>query len=224
MASLALVLVGSLGLADFVLQDADHFDPTLAATISASVLAGAGGTNASQGAHADGFLALISNAPSHFRTPGPAGGTPCGTRTPTSVTARAHNCRYATNGGPFDMATGNCSSGISVSNSTEYGSGGYGVGFGATAQGQWVIGTLNSSLVRSLNVTEFAVAFSWLVRDGKNVASSGTYIAPRTAIGTTADGRLLSLEVDGCEPARGCEYNFGATETQTADILLAHGA
>ena len=31
-------------------------------------------------------------------------------------------------------------------------------------------------------------------------------------------------EVDGCEPARGCEYNFGATETQTADILLAHGA
>ena len=122
------------------------------------------------------------------------------------------------------MATGNCSSGVSVSNGTEYGSGGYGVGFGATAQGRWVIGTLNSSLVRSLNVTEFAVAFSWLVRGGENVAGAGTYIAPRTAIGTTADGRLISLEVDGCEPARGCQYGFGATETQMADMLIAHGA
>ena len=109
MISLALALFGSAGLVDFVLQDADQFDPARAAAINASVLPGAGGANASQSARADGYLALVSNAPSHFHTPGPAGGTPCGTRTLTSVTARAHGCRYATNGGPFDMATGNCS-------------------------------------------------------------------------------------------------------------------
>ena len=47
-------------------------------------------------------------------------------------------------------------------------------------------------------------AHSWLptalqVRNGLNVVGNDTAVAPRTAIGVTKEGRLLSLEVDGCE-------------------------
>ena len=85
--------------ADFVLQDADSVNASVPAVVNASVITAAGGT-AKFGIHADGRLAYISNAPSHFRTPGPDGGTPCGKRTRTSVTAKANKCRYATNASP----------------------------------------------------------------------------------------------------------------------------
>merc|ERR1712100_232251 len=122
------------------------------------------------------------------------------------------------------MDTGACDCGISVSNSTQIGSGGFHPGFGATADGHWVIGTLNSTAVGSLHVTEFISGFSWLVRAGKNVANNGSYVAPRTAIGTTPEGHLLMLEVDGCEPARGCKGDLGKTESAMAELLLQNGA
>ena len=216
------ILALSIAKSDFVLVRPDAFDPSADAVINATVLQGAGGTSKSQ--HADGRLALIRNAVSHFRAPPPSGGTPCGKRVRTSVTAKSNHCRYATNGSPFSMATGECSCGVSITNSTPYGSGGFGVGFGATAQGEWIIGTLNETLVSVLNVTEFAVGFSWLVKDGVNVAPTSDAVAPRTTIGTTSDGTLLSLEVDGCEQGSGCRFNFGATEHAMAELLLESGA
>ena len=51
-----------------------------------------------------------------------------------------------------------------------------------------------------------------------------TEVAPRTAVGTTQKGELLLLELDGCEPSKGCKFNLGATESAMADLLLAHGA
>ena len=37
-------------------------------------------------------------------------------------------------------------------------------------------------------------------------------------------GRLLLLEVDGCEQARHCKWVLGRTEYAMAELLLAHGA
>ena len=107
------------------------------------------------------------------------------------------------------MGTGDCDCGVSITGGEPYGSGGYGVGFGTTAQGDYVIGTLDDAAVASLNVTEFVTGFSWLVRDGVNVAPASDFVAPRTTIGTAPDGRLLSLEVDGCEPTTKCEFVIG---------------
>ena len=41
---------------------------------------------------------------------------------------------------------------------------------------------------------------------------------------TDGQGRLLSLEVDGCEPRKGCKYILGKSDRQMADLLVAHGA
>ena len=34
-------------------------------------------------------------------------------------------------------------------------------------------------------------------------------------------GRLLLLEVDGCEPQRGCKYKIGKTTYEMAQLLVA---
>ena len=195
---LCIVLLPAFVGADFVLQKADRAEPAAPTVTNLTVLKGVGG-EARLGISANGFLGTFQNAQPHFRAPGPKGGSPCGKRTRTSVTAKANNCSYATNASPFNMGTGACDCGVSVTAGVAYGTGGFKPGLGTTAQGDWVIGTLNSTLIGSLNVTEFAAGFSWLVRAGKNVAPTGSFVAPRTAIGTTADGSLLSLEVDGCE-------------------------
>ena len=222
--------------ADFVVVPADRSDPSAPADLShISVLPGAGnvsGHPAPPGA--DGHLAVVSNAAPHFRAFGPAGpdGTACDARVRTSVTARAHGCRLATNAGPFDMSTGACDDGVFIHAGKVIGSGGWrpslavtGSG-GGTAAAAWVLGTLNASTAAALNVTESVNGFSWLVRDGKNALANkpDTTVAPRTAAGVTRDGRLLLLEVDGCEQARNCRWVLGRTEYEMAELLLAHGA
>ena len=222
-----LVLVASRA-ADIVVVPSDGIDDlSKPAIVNLTVVAGAGGTDSTshnRSATADGFLAVVSYGASHFKAPGPAGGSPCGRRARTSLTAKVNECQYATNGSPFNMATGDCDCGLSITNGQPYGSGGWGVGFGTTKQGNYVIGTLDNETVATMNVTEFVVGFSWLVRDGVNVAGSSDFIAPRTTIGTTAEGQLLSLTVDGCEPTSKCQFQLGRTESQMADLLVSFGA
>ena len=62
------------------------------------------------------------------------------------------------------------------------------------------------------------------VRAGANVAGPDDEIAPRTAVGTTVDGRLLSLVVDGCEPSKHCRFDLGMTPIEFGDRLVAEGA
>ena len=88
-------------------------------------------------------------------------------------------------------------------------------GVGVTAAGDWVVGSINSTAIRELGIREFLTGFSWMVFGGMNVADPGNFSAPRTMLGVDRAGRLLSLEVDGCE---GCRW--GLTETQGADLLI----
>ena len=106
-----------------------------------------------------------------------------------------------------------------------------------TRDGRWVVGTLDNTTVARLGVSHAVNAFSWLVRNGSSVVTTkGGEIAPRTTIGTTKDGKLLILEVDGCEPPTNssstadagsggsCRYKLGRTLYDMAEMLVQHGA
>jgi hypothetical protein len=200
-----------------------------------SKIPNAGGPGAPHGG-ANGYQALVTNGAGLFRVWPPYGGVTgsdgCDKRVRPSVTASQHGCRWATNGGPFDMVsfgfpfaallcfigsassspatqdTGKCNAGMFVSDGKIYGTGGWPPGFGVTAKGEWIIGSVNATVVQQLGIRHFLTGFSWLVRDGQNVAGAGSFTAPRTTIGTDGQGRLLSLEVDGCE---GCHVARGET-------------
>jgi hypothetical protein len=219
---------------DYELQAADRYTPAEPAGIVTTVLKGAGeqpeGPPSGASPSPNAYLTVFTNAAPHFRAFGPLGGSPCGKRVKTSVTAKAHNCRFATNAGPFDMKNGACDCGVYVSEGKVLGSGGFGGMFGVTQAGEWVLGTLDNATVAQLKVSYAVNAFAWLVRNGSSVITAkGGEIAPRTTIGTTKDGKLLILEVDGCEPKQAdaggaCKYKLGRTSYDMAQMLVKYGA
>ena len=209
---------------DALRATADLFDPERPARFTTSVLRGVGGMD--QNVSADGYLAVVTNAAPHFRAFGPLGGAPCGKLELTSSTAHANGCRWATNGGPFNMSNGDCDAGQFIMNGTTVGSGGYLPMFGASSDGSWVVGTLNQSIAKRWRVAWAINGFSWLVRNGVErvpLTPRALLHAPRTAIGIDESGRLMMLEVDGCEPYKGCPLHLGLTLRGTAELLLAHG-
>ena len=202
-----------------IIQQSDKHDPKSAASFKTSVVHHAGGS----AVDAKGFFANVTNGAPHFKAFGPLGGDPCGRRVRTSVTARGHQCRWAVNGGPFNMKTGNCDAGVFISDSQVLGSGGWKVQFGVTGNGSWIIGQLSPELVYQANVTFSIPGFSWLVYQGVNVAGNGSALAPRTSIGTDKSGRLVLLEVDGCETYSGCHFPVGKSEHGMAELLIELG-
>ena len=225
--NLMLLILLATTAADYEILKADRHEPA-PASFDKTVLPDEGGPP-NRGGHANGFEAVFDNAAPHFRALPPLGGTPCGKRVKTSVTAKAHGCRWATNGAPFNMKTGECNCGIAISNSVQFGTGGWGrPQFGVTGDGRWVVGTINASVADALNITNSVNGFGWLVRNGvvsvSNQVAPRVSIAPRTVIGVKKDGRLLSLEVDGCEPQAGCLWHLGKTEHEMAELLVKRGA
>jgi len=189
------------------------------------VLKNAGGSTPASVPSANGYLAIAAGGADAFRVYGPEGGDPCGTRVETHVSAKGNKCRYATNGGPFNMSNGNCDAGVFIMNGVVQGTGGWGSPmFGVTAKGEWVAGYMNEASATKLGVAWALSGFEVLVKNGINVADTGTYRAPRTTIGTNAKGELLLLEVDGCEPQKGCAYALGKTNHEMAELLIQHGA
>ena len=100
--------------------------------------------------------------------------------------------------------------------------------FGRTKKGEWVIGHVaNKSVADSLEIEELVTGFGWLVYNGSSVVGEesveseesavvgehsdgdrsygdrtqlqGGFQAPRTVVGVDHQGRLMMLEVDGCE-------------------------
>lgn len=192
-------------------------DPQVPASFNYTQIPQAGGTGN------NGFLFVTENAAPHFRTLPPLGGNPCNKRTNTTVTASAANCTLATNGGPFDMSTGACM-GILV-HGGEFLQADYTadfVFFGLTDESEWIIGTIVASTSKKVRILEGLSGFNWLVRNGASVVGPGGEVAPRTAIGVDAAGRLIMLEVDGCET---CPVGKqGQTVGQLADLFVSLGA
>ena len=125
----------------------------------------------------------------------------------TSEIAAAAGCKYAVNGGTFDMSTGACEGDL-VSNGTIFqldDDSGF-ASWGITADGQWVFGDVTSDVVASSGVVELISGFigPLLVDGGMGVPSANSKVAQRTAVGIDVAGRLMLLTVDGSEtPPRG---------------------
>lgn len=202
----------------FVTQAVHVSVPGAAPNLTTTTLPEAGGKEN------DGFLTVVDNAGMGFRALPPYGGTPCMKRTKTSVTAEHSGCRYAVNGGPFDMETGACTGVLISKGKTLVDQFSTGAPlFGRTSDNRWVVGVLNASLARQLAVTDAVSGFGWLVRNfNSTVSNPGGEVAPRTAVGTDAEGRLLLLTVDGCEKCQ--QGDQGLTLYGLAQLLVKHGA
>ena len=182
------------------------------------------------GEHRHAYLAVVSHASPNFHVYGPgAGRGNCsidGGVATVRATAGRHGCRFATNGGPFNMPPGNGSCiGATVSDgATLSGFSGSGApGIGLTRDGRWVLGTVaNASEASALGLVQLVTGFNWLVYNATNaVAKAGGEAAPRTAAGVDAQGRLLMLEVDGCEE---CKSGKGPTMREMGRLLVRLGA
>lgn len=81
------------------------------------------------------------------------------------------------------------------------------------------MGVLTTAEVKSMPFTQLLSGFGWLVQKGVNmVTTSGGLIAPRTAIGTDKEGRMIMFEADGVE-----QLDQGLTLQQLANWLVSLG-
>ena len=186
------------------------------APLSANVteFKGIGGSSAR-----NGWLTVFDHAAPYFSVQ--AASKSCGLAW-VSTQAAAHNCSYATNAGPFkSLVKGGCTGAVivdktviasdfSVSNAM----------FALTAAGEWILGSVdNETHAVAMGVTQLVTGFNWLVYDKQaTVSTAGGELAPRTAVGVDAQGRLMLLEVDGCEK---CSTGKGMTMKQLADFMAS---
>ena len=185
-----------------------------------------------------GFKAIISHASvgSTFTIePAAEGERQCGYGvTRTSFSARMYGCTLAVNAGPFYMPStfplfsGNCSGAVITNGTTlkyaqHFQSTSFdGVNvFGLLRNGSWLLGNVKSQKqADELGVVQLVTGFKWLVHQGHIVASVGGERAPRTTVGLDARGRLVILEVDGCED---CATATGPTLHDMAELLVEQG-
>jgi len=162
----------------------------------------------------NGYMAIIDNPIDHFHVYYPElDNHSCGGRADSSETAAKKGCILATNGGPFNMVnTNDTCQGLIVSDGvvvlkdyTQFES------FGLTKDGDFVFGDIQAADIGTLNLDQLITGFGWLVEEGKIIPDQGGEIAPRTAIGTDKEGRLMIFEADGEE-----DIKSGLTLYQTA--------
>eukprot|EP01012_Entosiphon_sulcatum_P052979 TRINITY_DN7286_c0_g1_i1.p1 TRINITY_DN7286_c0_g1~~TRINITY_DN7286_c0_g1_i1.p1 ORF type:complete len:280 (-),score=45.27 TRINITY_DN7286_c0_g1_i1:49-888(-) len=151
------------------------------------------------------FVAVLDD-PRYFAFLPPQFGC-SGDRIATSKTAKANGCRYATNAGFFSFSAPHCigdliSDGKAITSQTSVD-----LCLGITAQ-DLRIGFMGEA-DRQAGFTQLINAHGWLVRDGRaytahsadlNVSSAFvTELAPRSTVGTFANGSLVLVQVDGIE-------------------------
>ncbi len=166
-------------------------------------------------------LATVGNPQPFFHayfTAASSGPSDCA-REWTTRQARHHKCLFATNGGPFSFKdlNGTHCIGPLVSDGRTVVAGGGNV-FGLTTSGQFVLGKLGADY-GGLSFRQLIGAFGMLVVNGTALGSADPKVAPRTAIGVDAQGRLLIFEADGAE-----KFNDGLTTAELALWLRDLGA
>lgn len=191
-----------------------------AASIELRVLSGLGGSTPTHGRW-DGYAAIVT-LPSEINTTHqsiftvlePIGGctSDSGHLSKTSANAVKKKCDVSINGSPFSSGGGcigqSISNGKPVCKDCNVWEGIPSIGLSTT--NAWVIGTgINYTSAASMGVDNLLVGHvpGWLVRQGA-VQTSSNYsdntLAPRTAVGVTADGsKLILFVVDGCEHCPG---------------------
>lgn len=195
-----------------------------------------------------GYMGVISNPVGHFHVYYPeTNDGSCNGWAETNATAILHDCKLATNGGPFSFSRPSCLGNIvsdgklvQIQDTTNQ-------NFGLTKDGFFILGSLTSSDIRALQFDQLMTGFGWLVYDNKIMPDEvpilfffffffktgfesdflfffswkGGKIAPRTMIGVNTKGELILVEVDGIE-----KYNppLGLTLYQAAQWMKSVGA
>eukprot|EP00948_MAST-09A_sp_MAST-9A-sp1_P002830 g2830.t1 len=200
---------------ELIVEDSDLNSPF---NLNYTVLKGFGGTNR------NGYLGVFDGGVSAFSVFPPAGHDCASGVTKTSVTARAHDCLFAVNGGPFTVKKGGCIGAV-ISNNETVASSFSATGnamFGKTTDGKWVIGNVaNASFAQHLHIDQLITGFGWLVFNGSSVAGPNTgEQAPRTAVGIDFKGRLVVIEVDGCERCKD-KTSRGPTLGTMGELLVS---
>lgn len=123
----------------------------------------------------------------------------------TSTFAKRHHCTYTINGGPFtNLRLGGCigpimSHGMWIHNGTN----GDSTIFGVTEDNHWMVGVWDVKRAIEWKARDVITGLdnAWLVQNGivARDARQSLSFAPRTAIGVTARGKLMLVQVDGCE-------------------------
>jgi len=178
-----------------------------------------------------GHLLSLANPIDHWSVLPPTGG--CGHRVTTTDTAAANGCQWATNGGFFDMDTGECignliSNGQAIQLPAPQNS-----NFGVLKNNSFIIGYLSSAQISQISsetgILQLFTGVTWLVRDGVSFVDQAVAIenpgsgfvteaAPRVAVGYDKAGHLLVLEVDGEE-----DINQGPDLYTFADMAISMG-
>jgi len=189
-----------------------------------------------------GHVAVISNSRDTLSVYEPDDIGSCTTKPFTtqhflSESAKQHNCIYASNGGFFNVSTGNClgnlySDGRLVVNAQ----GIMNPNLGILRNGTIVVGYLTEEHILNLEWVNLVQGIIWLVRGGQNYVDEAMKMecddlqttgnmekfvstnSARTAIGHDKDGNVLLLHVEGkTDSPRGINLReFG-------DLLIAHG-
>lgn len=172
----------------------------------------------STGTHYTGYLAKINNPQFlHIYPPRPGS---CGILINTSDIATARSCIYATNGGYFEIRSGECDGNL-VSDSTiiqyQSGLGQLYTNFGITRD-SLVVGHINATNIRNFVWVQLIEAGPWLIRKGVRILDSGKLIAPRTAVGHFGNGTVVLFQVDGAE-----NLKQGFTLNELSEVLQGFG-
>ena len=91
--------------------------------------------------------------------------------------------------------------------------------FGITKNGEAVIGDGNKFKTMKNDLQQAIRGMGWLVRDGA-IVSSGTSLAPRTAVGVKADGTVFFYVVEG----RNYPVSNGSSLKELAEVMRSYGA
>lgn len=154
-----------------------------------------------------------------------------GARETVSKQAEAHGCFYATNGGPFGMHEPDCmgsmvSDGTIVHNVASrrqvcVGLSKPHVHHDGHEERKWFVGEIHDRNKDHVlpRVENLVCGFGWLVYNGSVIPQHAAEIAPRTALGIDAQGRLITAEADGTEWLK-----WGQTLQETAEWMLSLGA
>jgi N-acetylglucosamine-1-phosphodiester alpha-N-acetylglucosaminidase len=185
------------------------------------------GTVSSTGRSYTAHVAVLSKAlPSSFSYALPPGG--CCHATKTSLTAKAHDCKYATNAGYFDVDIGSCIGNIIINSTAIELPATARANFGVMAD-SFISGYLTNSTILTLGLTNLISGAGWIVRRGMSYVNQSvkeeeinesfvTLKAPRTVIGAHGNGSLFLVQVDGIE-----DLKEGLDLYEMADILISMG-
>ena len=179
------------------------------------------------------LFVLAGNPLLHFHVLEPLGG--CGrNRKQVSATMEKAGCHVASNGGFFDMASGDCLGNLVSEGRVVQAPGYNNAAFGVDMEGNLVTGYLPKGDIVEGKFHNLVTGVVWLVRAGKSYVDLSSHVenmtlqdtgssfvsvkSARTAIGHNSAGEIMLVTVNGKTNRRGANLH------ELAEMLVGFGA